>query len=158
MFLMIVGGAKDGYYMNLESAQRGYWRSTLVEQRGQAPRRAPDYINMQCLGRAQCYMLFLWTLDQSAGIAGRKARITASEDAVCVDGMVGNRMRGGSHVASRRAWRRSSTANMPVTTAVTSSARCAMRGFHFETRKRLVGLRGRCLFSISLKPAFTNMK
>lgn len=28
MFLMVVGEAKDGYYMNLESAQRGYWRTT----------------------------------------------------------------------------------------------------------------------------------
>jgi hypothetical protein len=52
-FLMIVGGAKDGYYMNLESAQRDYWRSTRVEQRGQAPGRVSDYIKMQCLGRAQ---------------------------------------------------------------------------------------------------------
>jgi hypothetical protein len=33
---MIVGWAKEGYYMNLESAQQGYWRSALVEQRGQA--------------------------------------------------------------------------------------------------------------------------
>jgi hypothetical protein len=81
---------------------------------------------MECLGRAQRYMLILWTLDQSGGIAGRKARITAAEDAVRVDGVVGNRMRGGSHVASRRARRRSSTANMPVTTAVASVARCAM--------------------------------
>jgi hypothetical protein len=69
MFLMVVGEAKDGYYMNLESTQRGYWRSTLVEQRGQAPGRASGYINMQCIGRAQRYMLFLWTLDP-----GRSAR------------------------------------------------------------------------------------
>ncbi len=66
---MLVGEAKDGYYMNLESAWRGYWRSTLVEQRGHAPERAPDYINMQCPGRAQRYMLRLWTLDP-----GRSAR------------------------------------------------------------------------------------
>jgi hypothetical protein len=91
---MIVGGAKDGYYMNLEPVQRGYRRSALVEQRGQPPGRAPDYINMQCLGRAERYMLFLRTLDQSTGIAGRKTRIIASEDAICVDGMVVNRMRG----------------------------------------------------------------
>jgi hypothetical protein len=31
---MIVGRAKDGYYMNLESIQSGYWRSTLVDQSG----------------------------------------------------------------------------------------------------------------------------
>ena len=55
---------------------------------------------MQRPVRAQRYTLFLWTLNQSAGIAGRKARITASGDAVCVDGMVGNRMRIGSQ------WRR----------------------------------------------------
>jgi hypothetical protein len=39
-------------------------------------------------------MLFLRTLDQSRGIAARKTRIIASEDAICVDGMVVNRMRG----------------------------------------------------------------
>jgi hypothetical protein len=33
---MIVGMAKDSYYMNLESAQRRHSRSTLIEQRGQA--------------------------------------------------------------------------------------------------------------------------
>jgi hypothetical protein len=67
------------------------------------PGRASDYINMQCLALAERYILFLWTLDQSAGIAGRKARITAYEYAVCVARRVANRMRGGSHVASRRA-------------------------------------------------------
>jgi hypothetical protein len=82
MFMMIVGEAKDGYYTSLESAQRGYWRSTLVEQGGQAPGRASDYTNMQYPGRAQPYMLFLRTLNQSVGIAGRKARIAASVDAV----------------------------------------------------------------------------
>jgi hypothetical protein len=76
--------------MNLQSIQRGYWRSTLVEQRGQAPGRAPDCMNMQCLGGAQRYMLFLWMLDQSAGIIRRKARIAACEDAVCVDGVISN--------------------------------------------------------------------
>jgi hypothetical protein len=28
---MIVGGAKDDYYMNVESIQPGYWRATLVD-------------------------------------------------------------------------------------------------------------------------------
>jgi hypothetical protein len=51
--LMLVGGAKDGYYMNLESAQRGYWCSTLVEQRSQAPESASDYRKIEFLGRAQ---------------------------------------------------------------------------------------------------------
>lgn len=32
---MIVGGANDCYYMNLESARRCHWRSALVEQRRQ---------------------------------------------------------------------------------------------------------------------------
>ena len=35
--MMVVMAKDHRYYMNLESIQRGYWRSTLVEQRGQAP-------------------------------------------------------------------------------------------------------------------------
>jgi hypothetical protein len=62
-------------------------------------------MSMQRPDRAQRYTLFLWTLNQSARIAGRKAPITASEDAVCVDGMVGNRMRIGSQ------WRRVARGN-----------------------------------------------
>jgi hypothetical protein len=30
---MVVGWMSDRYYMYLESTERGYWRSTLVEQR-----------------------------------------------------------------------------------------------------------------------------
>jgi hypothetical protein len=79
MFLILVGGAKNGYYMNLESAQRGYRRSTLVEQRGQAPNRASDYMNIQCPCQAQRYMLCLWTLamhncDLTPRIANRALR------------------------------------------------------------------------------------
>ncbi|WP_217478532.1 hypothetical protein [Pararobbsia alpina] len=41
------------------------------------PGHASDYMNMQCLGRTERYILLLWTFDQSAAIAGRKARIAA---------------------------------------------------------------------------------
>jgi hypothetical protein len=61
--------------MNLASAERGYWRSTLVEKRGQASRRASDYINMQCIGRAQRYMLFLWTLETAHRALRRMRRV-----------------------------------------------------------------------------------
>jgi hypothetical protein len=47
-------------------------------------------MNMLCHGSAQRYMLLLWMLDQSAGIAGRKAPLTACERGVCVDGVICN--------------------------------------------------------------------
>ena len=59
--------------MNLESAQRGWWRTTLVEQRGRAPARASDYIKMLCPGLTRAR-----NTDKFSNVVRRRVRLGRS--------------------------------------------------------------------------------